>query len=305
MTSKLEIEKTCLWCKETFVARTTSTKYCSHKCNGRAYKEQKRHEKIQKHLHQVPKISDPTLDILNTKEFLKVSEVSTLLGLSRQTIYNLIYSGQLKASKISPRITIIKRSDIDEMFKNAKPAEINPTKITKEDEKFYTVDEIKKKFNVGESWLYRILREKQIPKIKRFKKAYYSKTHVDKHFKKFNYSSLNDIKDWATIEELCEELNTTHAAIWTFVSTNGIPKKRDGRKKLYSRQHVLIAKGLAGQEEPEYYTTEEATEKFNISRDSLYGLLKTYNITRIKEGRYIKISKMELDNLLNPKNRIP
>ena len=47
MSSNLKITKTCEWCGKEFIARTTSTSYCSHRCSNLAYKERKRQKKLQ------------------------------------------------------------------------------------------------------------------------------------------------------------------------------------------------------------------------------------------------------------------
>ena len=47
MSSNLKIEKVCEWCGSQFVARTTATAYCSHRCSSLAYKERKRQTKLQ------------------------------------------------------------------------------------------------------------------------------------------------------------------------------------------------------------------------------------------------------------------
>lgn len=46
MSSNIEIQKKCKWCGQIFIARKTSTNYCSHKCNNAAYKERIRQERI-------------------------------------------------------------------------------------------------------------------------------------------------------------------------------------------------------------------------------------------------------------------
>ena len=70
----------------------------------------------------------------------------------------------------------------------------------------------------------------------------------------------------------------------------------------YSKKHFEVAKGYSEQEEPEYYTIEEAIAKFNVTRDVLYYYTKTYNLLKVKVGKYIKISKKELDKIFdNPK----
>lgn len=71
------------------------------------------------------------------------------------------------------------------------------------------------------------------------------------------------------------------------------------RQVFYSQKHVDIAKDLA-KAEPEYYTTAEAMEKYNLTRDQLYHYVKWHHISKVQEGKYIKISRKELDDLLAP-----
>lgn len=76
-------------------------------------------------------------------------------------------------------------------------------------------------------------------------------------------------------------------------------KEKIKRQVFYSQKHVDIAKGLA-KAEPEYYTTAEAMEKYNLTRDQLYHYVKWHHISKVQEGKYIKISRKELDDLLAP-----
>ena len=46
MSSNIEIKKKCNWCGNEFVARKTTTEYCSHRCSNLAYKAKKRKEKV-------------------------------------------------------------------------------------------------------------------------------------------------------------------------------------------------------------------------------------------------------------------
>lgn len=39
MSSNIFVNRVCQWCGKEFVARTTTTNYCSHRCSGLAYKE--------------------------------------------------------------------------------------------------------------------------------------------------------------------------------------------------------------------------------------------------------------------------
>ena len=50
-------------------------------------------------------------------EFLTIGEVATLLRVSERTVYNLIYQGTLRATKVTARITIIPKDDFCNMIK--------------------------------------------------------------------------------------------------------------------------------------------------------------------------------------------
>ena len=56
------------------------------------------------------------LKIDNTT-YLTIDESAILLGVVRLTIHRWIKSGKIKPVKLSPRKTLIKESDLKEMFK--------------------------------------------------------------------------------------------------------------------------------------------------------------------------------------------
>ena len=43
---RIEVQRICQYCEQEFTARTTVTKFCSHTCNQRAYKANKRDKKV-------------------------------------------------------------------------------------------------------------------------------------------------------------------------------------------------------------------------------------------------------------------
>lgn len=55
-------------------------------------------------------------DILD-KPFLTIGEVASLLQVSSRTVYNLIYSGTLRACRITYHITLITKEDFFLMIK--------------------------------------------------------------------------------------------------------------------------------------------------------------------------------------------
>ncbi len=132
MGSNIRVTKVCKLCGQQFVARKTSTQYCSHKCSQRAYKIRKRaaveiaHNEGVSRLRKFSskkttkkppenKLSAEQLHILQYKEFLSVLEVSHLLGVCRATINNYCANGLLKCIKMNRKI-FIRRKDIDTLY---------------------------------------------------------------------------------------------------------------------------------------------------------------------------------------------
>jgi len=123
VSSNLKIPKVCQQCGNSFVAKTTVTKYCSTLCASRACKKRKREEKIQAALNETKAelqgaqtLQSLQTDNIQSKQFLSVKEASQLLGASRWTIQRMIQRQQIKVGKLGRR-TIIPRTEIDNLFK--------------------------------------------------------------------------------------------------------------------------------------------------------------------------------------------
>ena len=116
MSSNIKVQRICQHCSKEFTARTTVTKYCSDKCSKAAYKARKRAEKVKQSNTETTRIKNQPIEQLKAKEFLTVTEVSKLIGCSRQNVYKLINTGKLKATNILEKKTIVRRCDLDKLF---------------------------------------------------------------------------------------------------------------------------------------------------------------------------------------------
>ena len=293
MASNIDIQKKCEWCGVIFTAHKTSTAYCSYRCANLAYKERVRKKRVQEFQLKFDEEAKPHSE----KEFLTPTEVSSFLGVGRTSIYRYIRNRKIKVLRFDGK-TLIRRSDIDKMFDYIIVCEINKPKEKTPITEFYTTAEIKEKYGVKESWLYKIAKEHNIPRTFNRGKTYWSKRHIDSYFAKKTPDA--SITEWYSVPEIQEKFGMTLSAIYSFVSKNVIPKKKEGITVCNSKKHFDIAKGVAEPEKPQYYTIPEAMEKFNLTRDQLYHYVKYHNITRIKVGKYTKISKPELDEFLAP-----
>ena len=297
-TSSIRITKICQWCGVEFVAQKVSTKYCSHRCANLAYKQAVRDKRVKQAEAETLSIKlEKPIENVKDKEYLSFAQAGKLLGLSRQAVYNMVKAGNLKASKISSRLSFIRRVDIDAMLENRPYKTLHP-KDTVPITDFYTTAEIKEKYGVKESWIYEIAKEHNIPRTFNRGRTYWSKKHIDSYFAKKAPDA--SITEWYSVAELQEKFGMTLSAIYTFVYKNVIPKRKEGKMVYYSKKHFDIAKGIATPEVPQYYTIPEAMEKYNLTRDQLYHYVKYHNITRIKVGKYTKILRSELDKFFEP-----
>jgi excisionase family DNA binding protein len=179
MSSNIKVQRICQYCGNEFTARTTVTKFCSNLCSKRAYKAHKRTEKVERTNRETKRIKSQPIEDLKTKEFLTVTQVSKLIGCSRQNVYKLINTGKLKATNILEKKTIVKRSDLDKIFEKPQPVISEPETIQIDITDCYTLSEIQDKFKVSEKALYDIVIRNNIPKIKKGRYSYVPKQIID------------------------------------------------------------------------------------------------------------------------------
>ena len=296
MSSNIRIEKTCEWCGSKFIAQTTVTRFCSKRCAEHSYKARLRNEKVQRAQSVEPK----SLTEVKEKDYLTVAETATLLGMTRQGVYKLIHRGELTASKLSSRLTLIKRTSIEQMLDKTPYVKRESTeKKDKAITEFYTRAEIREKFGVKDSWIYKVVAENNVPKTILRGKAYFSKAHIDRLFSVRKENP--EITEWYSVEDIQQKYGMTLSAIYSLVSKVGIPKRKDGPKVYYSKYHFDVAKGAKSAEDVEFISVADAMEKYYLTRDQLYHYVKTYKITKLRCGKYVKLNAKELAELFNPK----
>lgn len=194
MSSNIQVQRICQHCGNEFTARTTVTQYCSDTCSKRAYKARLRAGKVEQSNKETQRIKNQPIEELKAREFLTVTQVSKLIGCSRQNVYNLINTGKLKATNILLKKTIVKRSDLDKLFKEpthrTQPEGIPETQKHELSEwvqaggfdisDCYNLSEVQSKYGISETALQNLIKRNSIPKIKKGWFAYVPKTVIDK-----------------------------------------------------------------------------------------------------------------------------
>lgn len=299
MSSNIKIERICEWCGNRFMAQTTVTRFCSKRCSEHSYKERMRQKKMTLSNMET---SQCNLDRKSKdKDFLTPTETAQYLGVGRTYIYDCINRGKIKVTRIG-RKTLISKADIQAMFDFLSPKEGEPVEVTEKKSKsisdFYTRAEIREKFGVKDSWIYKVVAENNVPKTIIRGKAYFSKSHIDRLFSARKENP--EITEWYSVEDIQEKYGMTLSAIYSLVSKIGIPKRKEGPKVYYSKYHFDVAKGAKSAEDVEFISVPEAMEKYSLTRDQLYHYVKTYKITKLRCGKYVKLNAKELEALFNP-----
>ena len=249
MSSNIRIERICEWCGKQFTAQTTVTRFCSKRCSEHAYKERLRQKKISLSNQETAQTNFKWRD----KDDLTPIQAAELLGIGRMTIYRYIRNGKIKVVRFA-RKTLISKADIQAMFDFLTPKETQSVEPAEKKSKsladFYTRADIREKYSVKDSWIYKVVAENNVPKTIIRGKAYFSRSHIDRLFsaKKEN----PEIKEWYSVEDIQSKYGMTLSAIYCLVSKVGIPKRKEGSKVYYSKYHFDVAKGAKSAEDVEF-----------------------------------------------------
>ncbi len=288
----MEVRKICQWCGKPFIAKKTTTCYCSHQCSNLGYKERIRERK--RELKKMQELLQPK-QASEGQDFFSFAQAAKLMGVTRQYIYKLVKENKLRASRISGKKSLIRRADIELMLKT-KPYESIKPKDDVDITEYYTAEQIAEKYKVNTKWVWTYTREHDVPKVKIRQFNYYSKKHIDAVFAK--YRTDDALTEWYTPEEIEKKYGMTRVAIRSHVYRNNIPSKKEHGQIFYSKLHFDLSKQTAEEDSSEYYTVQEAMKKYNLTRDSVYGILQFHEIKREKKGRFVRFLKVEFDHIM-------
>ncbi|WP_304618312.1 helix-turn-helix domain-containing protein, partial [Paramuribaculum intestinale] len=136
------------------------------------------------------------------KDFLTPTQAAELLGIGRMSVYRYIRAGKIKVKRFD-RKTLISKADLMAMFDFLPPREENPAPVEKKDKtitEFYTRAEIREKFGVKDSWIYKVVAENNVPKTILRGRAYFSEAHIDRLFSARKENP--EITEWYSVEDI-------------------------------------------------------------------------------------------------------
>lgn len=285
----------CAFCGREFTANSGVQKYCSVSCADEAKRERKKRN------GDFLKAAEPVIG-LRQQEYLTFSKAAILMGCSRQYIYKLVNQGKLKASRISSRMAIIRRADIETMLEGSpynkvvfgnrpKPASSNrqqqqkkkePVSVSDEPLTYISGEEVIASYKVKPSWLYTSAKRNQIPICRIAGKNYYSRSHVEVCLGLT--SDIASITDWLTKEQAFEEFGMSATAVHAYAYRHRIPTKREYGIVYYSRTHLAELRQTDMLADDRYCTVDEVSEKYGLSKANIHHITKVHGIEKRKVG---------------------
>ena len=184
MRAKETIRKICEYCGCEFEAYTQTARYCSHACNSKAYKENKRKEVVSltSSIASKTKRERAKAD-LSGRDYLSISEAASLLGWCKQTVYNYCHKGIIPAKRLSKRTTLIRKKDIEALFNIVEPYEVLATGVHKPIDEWYTIDEVTEKYGLLRHRIRKIINAEGIPTKKAGTRTLIAKSKIDAYFR--------------------------------------------------------------------------------------------------------------------------
>ena len=283
----------CACCGREFTAYSGVQKYCSVGCADEAKKERKkRHEDFLR-------AAEPVVG-LRQQEYLTFSRAAILMGCSRQYVYKLVNQGKLKASRISSRMAIIRRADIESMlegnpynkvvFGNRPKPTNSSRKLRKQEAEtasnepltYISGEEVIANYKVKPSWLYTSAKRNQIPICRIAGKNYYSRSHVEVCLGLT--ADIASITDWLTKEQAFDEFGMSATAVHAYAYRHRIPTKREFGIVYYSRTHLAELRQTDMLADDRYCTVDEVSEKYGLSKANIHHITKVHGIEKRKVG---------------------
>ena len=307
----------CAFCGKVFTCNSGSQRYCSEHCAEAAKVQRKK--KQQDFLKAV----QPVIDIAS-QEYLTFSKAAILMGCSRQYIYKLVGEGKLPASRISSRMSFVRKADIEKMLagnpyhrvltgasSSKKSSHSSSSSLSSKKDKnqigespmrfaepldYISGEDVMATYKVKKSWLYASAKRNNIPMCKIAGKNYYSRKHMDALFGVT--AEIEALTEWLTTDEAESLYSTTKESLRTQAYRRHIPTKREYGKTYYSKIHLDEVYHPDLKASDAYYTTTEAAEKYGMTKSNICVIVKANNLTKVKVGVQNLIAKEELDRIM-------
>ena len=307
----------CAYCGKVFTTNSGMQKYCSEECAEQAKETKKKRQR------DFLRAVEPMME-LHQQEYLTFSKAAILLGCTRQYIYKLVEQGKLPASRLSSRMALVRKSDIEKMFaanpynrvlpctkpkKSVSKKMKSPAKDKAKEERatdevleYYSGEEVKQIYKVKQSWLYASAKRHQIPMCRIAGRKYYSKKHIDAVFS--TTIDLDAIVDWLSPQEVADRYGINLTAVRSYAHRHKIPSKREYGHTYYSQSHFDELRRTDLLENDNYYTVEQVQQLYGLTKANICHIVKVKHIEKTKVGRFNLLLRSDVEKVMEERKSL-
>lgn len=314
--------KKCAHCGKMFKPEKAAQTYCSLECAEAAIAKQK----------QWNDILTPVANVLEL-EYLTFSKAATLMGCSRQYVYKLVAEGKLPASRLSNRMSFIKREDIEKMLQGNPYYRVLPVGLKRKNKetiqsedveqapsfdssKYISLEEAMAKYSVSNTTIYNNVKSGNVQVCRIAGKTYYDKGILDEVMNQNKQSRSSSscsttsssvssliVKDedieWLMVNDCANLYHKTPAAMKTFVYRYEIPARWIDGKRYYSKNHLDALLTHRSEDNKEYYTISQLYNIFGIKKATATTFCQQHGIRMVKQNKRNLFLKEDVDKLMS------
>ena len=303
--------KKCAYCGKVFTTNSGMQKYCSEECAEQAKETKKKRQR------DFLRAVEPVME-LQQQEYLTFSKAAILLGCTRQYIYKLVEQGKLPASRLSSRMALVRKSDIEKLFaanpynrvlpctkpkksvskkmKSPAKGKAKEERATDEVLEYYSGEEVKQIYKVKQSWLYASAKRHQIPMCRIAGRNYYSKKHIDAVLG--TTIDLDAIVDWLSPQEVADRYGINLTAVRSYAHRHKIPSKREYGQTYYSQSHFDELRRTDLLSSENYYTVEQVQQLYGLTKANICHIVKVKHIEKTKVGRLNLLLRSDVERVM-------
>ncbi len=307
----------CAYCGKVFITNSGMQKYCSEECAEQAKETKKKRQR------DFLRAVEPVME-LQQQEYLTFSKAAILLGCTRQYVYKLVEQGKLPASRLSSRMALVRKSDIEKMFAVnpynrvlpcTKPKKSVSKKLktpVKEKEKvecatdevleYYSGEDVMNIYKVKQSWLYTTAKRHQIPMCRIAGRNYYSKKHIDAVFG--TTIDIDAIVDWLSPQEVADRYGINLTAVRSYAHRHKIPSKREYGSTYYSQSHFDELRRTDLLSNEDYYTVEQVQQLYGLTKANICHIVKVKHIEKTKVGRLNLLLRSDVERVMEERKSL-
>ena len=298
--------KKCAFCGTEFVPNCGTQRYCCEECAAKAKQQRKVRQR------DFLRAATPLMDI-QSAEYLSFSKAALLMGCSRQYVYKLVAAGKLAASRISNRMSFVRRADIEAMLA-ANPyhrvlvgaSELGGGKASAATEKRHKPDSAARLNDP------RLASSKQeIPEATTSAKfgkadAKSKRNHTKKPVSATNESpkpnACEEVPDYISGEDVMSIYKVKRSWLYASAKRHQVPVCRIAGKNYFSRKHLDDIFGVSAEVASltEWLTAKEAAAEYSTTDCAIKTYAYRRHIPSKREYGQTYYSKKHLDALFRP-----